>query len=344
MRKLVPLFLIICLCSAPALAYGPRGHKLVGAIADRRLAKNQPIAKKVRKLLDGLTLEQVATLPDNIKSWDGCHGNPSTAPVTSRKRINAELRAFLKANLCSSNPSHHVFHYTDVPVTGDEDYDGGTVGRTPFDVVQMIPFCIRVLRGEEPETNDRAITKSVAVILLTHYLGDIHQPLHVAAEYFNDDGDAFKPRENNEGFGDQGGGKLKLFTFMDDELKFAGKLHGYWDGQTVKNAFGEDDTLDPNSAKRLAARTPAGWELDGDVETWAKKMADEILPLAREARTRLEYDRIKIPSSGHEIESGDANERPTDGDFYAVWAAKVVKKEIHKGGWRLAALLEQTLQ
>jgi hypothetical protein len=94
----------------------------------------------------------------------------------------------------------------------------------------------------------------------------------------------------------------------------------------------------------LAARTPAGWELDGDVETWAKKMADEILPLAREARTRLEYDRIKIPSSGHEIESGDANERPTDGDFYAVWAAKVVKKEIHKGGWRLAALLEQTLQ
>ncbi|HEX5889073.1 MAG TPA: S1/P1 nuclease [Pyrinomonadaceae bacterium] len=345
MHKLVPLLLSICLFSTHALAYGPRGHKLVGSIADKRLAKNRPVAKKVRKLLDGLTLEQVATLPDNIKGWDDCRGTGNDDPVTSRPRINEELRAFWQANKCGKKPSHDVFHYTDVPVTGGENYADGTIGRDEFDVVKMIPFCIGVLRGEIPETNDRAITKAVAVILLTHYIGDIHQPLHVGAEFFNADGDAFHPSEGNKFFGDQGGNKLILFTFMDGTLKSAGKLHSYWDGQTVKNAFGETDALDPNSAKRLARLKPAGWELDGGIETWATQMADEILPVAREARTRLEYENVLIPSSGHEIKSGDAKERRSDdGEFYAVWAAKVVKKEVHKGGWRLAAVLEEALE
>ena len=31
------------------------------------------------------------------------------------------------------------------------------------------------------------------------------------------------------------------------------------------------------------------------------------------------------------------------GQFYAIWAASVVKTEIQKGGWRLAALLEAVL-
>ena len=346
MRKLVPLLLTISLFSATTLAYGPRGHKLVGSIADKRLAaKNRAVARKVRNLLDGLTLEQVATLPDNIKSWDDCRGNGNDNPVTSKHRINDELRAFWEANKCGKKPSHDIFHYTDVPVTGDENYADGTIGRDEFDVVQMIPLCIRVLRGEEPETNARAITKAVAVILLTHYLGDIHQPLHVGAEYFNADGEAFHPTDGNAGFGDQGGNKLILFTFMDGHLKSAGKLHSYWDGQTVKNAFGEEEALDPGSAKRLARLKPAGWELTGDTETWAKQMADEILPIAREARTRLRYDNVELPTSGHEIKSGDAKERHSpDGQFYAIWAAKVVKKEVHKGGWRLAALLEETLQ
>lgn len=345
MHKLVPLFLSICLFSANALAYGPRGHKLVGSIADKRLARNRPVAKQVRKLLDGLTLEQVATLPDNIKGWDDCRGNGNDNPVTSRPRINDELRAFWEANKCSRKPSHDIFHYTDVPVTGNENYGDGTIGRDEFDVVKMIPFCIGVLRGEIPETNDRAITKAVAVILLTHYIGDIHQPLHVGAEFFNADGEAFHPTDGNEGFGDQGGNKLILFTFMDGTLKSAGKLHSYWDGQTVKNAFGEDDALDFSSAKRLARRVPVGWELDGGIETWSTQMADEILPVAREARTRLKYENVEIPSNGHEIKSGDAKERRSaDGQFYAIWAAKVVKKEVHKGGWRLAALLEEALQ
>jgi hypothetical protein len=55
--------------STTAQAYGPLGHEIVGAIADARLA-NTPTAAKIRALLDGLTLEKAALIPDEIKGWD----------------------------------------------------------------------------------------------------------------------------------------------------------------------------------------------------------------------------------------------------------------------------------
>src|SRR5688572_26137037 len=182
MKKLTVVLLLVCLASVNSFAYGPRGHQLVGAIADKRLARNQALATKVRQLLDGITLQRAATFPDEIKGWT-CGKTPS-----GPNRINRELQAFVNANCDRNEPSHNWFHYTNIPVFGDEDYDDGQVGRGEFDIVHMIPFCIRVLRGQEPATNDRGITKSIAVILLTHYLGDIHQPLHVGAEFFDASG------------------------------------------------------------------------------------------------------------------------------------------------------------
>ena len=337
MNKMVGGLLIICLLSVSSFGYGPRGHQLVGAIADKRLAHNQAALKKVRKLLDGMTLQRASTLPDEIKSWK-CGKEPS-----GPNRINRELQAFVNAN-CSGSPRHAEFHYTDVPVVGDENYADGTVGRAEFDIVKMIPFCIRVLKGAEPETNERAITKSIAVILLTHYMGDIHQPLHVGAEYFDSNGKTFEPTAQNIGFADQGGNKLMLFTFVGGQRKSAGKFHGYWDGQTVENAFGTQK--DATIAKRLGVKEPEDWELTGDVDTWAEQLANDILPTAREAHSRLQFKNIQFENGKPEISNGRADERthPAGGTFYALWAADVVKDEIHKGGWRLAALLEQVVQ
>jgi hypothetical protein len=336
MKKLLIASLILCLFSVNTHAYGPRGHQLVGAIADRRVAKNRALANKIRQLLGGLTLQRVSTLPDEIKGWR-CGGDPP-----SDSRVNRELQAFVNAN-CSS-PSHNDFHFTNIPVFGDEDYDDGTVGRRDFDIVHMIPFSIRVLKGEEPETNDRAITKAVAVILLTHYLGDIHQPLHVGAEFFDQDGNPFGPTPDNQGFADQGGNKLILFTFVNGARISAGKLHGYWDSQTVENAFGS--TQDARVAQRLASREPADWRLNGEVETWAEQLANDIMPTAREARRRLRYKLIEIRPGNRDIMSGRAEEKKKAAGeaFYAIWAAGVVKEEIHKGGWRLAALLAEVLE
>jgi hypothetical protein len=344
MKKSAVVLLVALLFTGNVYAYGPRGHQLVGAIADKRLASDKPVADKVSQLLDGLTLEGAATLPDEIKSWDACGRPPSARPVNASQRINAELHAFVAANRCNSHPSHHEFHYTDVPVFGNEKYADGEVGRSEFDIVHMIPFCVRVLKGEEPETNDRAITKSVAVILLAHYLGDIHQPLHVGAEYFDASGKPFEPTASDKGFADQGGNKLTLFTFVKGKLRSAGKFHGYWDSQTVENAFGK--SKNKTVATKLAKQEPADWKLTGGAETWAEQLANEILPLAREAHERLEFTNIKITAGATDITSGRAEEKKKKRGvpFYALWAAATVKEEIHKGGWRLAALLEEALQ
>ena len=351
MKKFVSLLLTLFLFSIHALGYGSRGHALVGAIADKRLEQNQTVAQKVSDLLGGLTLEQVANLPDFIKSWDDCTFNkhPGKKAVTNKRRINRELRAFLNANPCSSQRFHRNFHFTDVPVMGNEKYADGHVGnvfgigRDRFDIVQMITYCVRVLKGEIKAKNKRAITKAVAIVLLAHYLGDIHQPLHVGAQFFtrkNGKGVPFEPSKGNKGFADQGGNKLTLLTL--DGTKLGKNLHNFWDELAVDEAF--DGTSDADTAEQLAAQEPSDWQLSGDAETWAEQMADDILPLAREAHDRLSFEKINIVTTMREIQGGNAIEKNTSGDSYKSWAGGVVKQQIQKGGWRLAALLEAVLE
>src|SRR5947207_2607015 len=169
-------------------AYGPLGHEIVGGIADERLEITHK-AIKVRTLLDGLTLEKAAVITDEIKGWDKKGvDDPKAFRYSAHLKIDRQLRDFWRANQPTHNPgsampSHHWFHYTDVPVVRVEKYAEGQAGRSKWDVVHMIPYCLEVLRGRVSEQNERNITKPVALILLAHYVGDIHQPLHVGAEY-----------------------------------------------------------------------------------------------------------------------------------------------------------------
>ena len=155
MKKLLIASLILCLFSVNTYAYGERGHRLVGAIADRRVARNQALANKIRQLLGGMTLQRVSTLPDEIKGWE-CGDNPPGA-----NRVTRELRAFVNAN-CSA-PSHNQFHFTNIPVFGDEDYDDGEVGRNEFDIVHMIPFsypCSQRRRAGDEQPQDHEVSSS----------------------------------------------------------------------------------------------------------------------------------------------------------------------------------------
>ncbi len=103
MRKIITGSFLFWFCVA-ALAYGPDGHEIVGGIADKRLA-NTPTAAKIAALLDGLTLQRAATIPDDIKSWDRKGADDLTAyPHFSQKRIEEQLRAFWMANPPTDDP------------------------------------------------------------------------------------------------------------------------------------------------------------------------------------------------------------------------------------------------
>jgi len=355
--------------STPLLAYAPLGHEIVGAIADERLA-NTPTATKVRTLLDGLSLEKAALIADEIKGWDKKGvDDPRSFHFSAHRKIDRQLRDFWRANqpthdANSAMPSHHWFHYVDVPVVRMEKYADGKAGRSKWDIVHMIPYCLEVLRGRVPEQNERKITKPVALILLAHYIADIHQPLHVGAEYFDAQGRIADPDKDKSALADEGGNTFTL-ELSDEPPRGRGirkkKLHGFWDYDAVNALFADVpspmrkselqaqiEPLKTQLVHEMATHEPLNWRMpaSSDIHNYAELWADEILPIAREAHERLQF--INVHPQQEEdrvVAAGEADEKPRpDHMGYRAWAGNIVREELHKAGWRLADLLEKTLR
>ena len=362
MRRVPPLLVFLLLLSSlvPGRAYGPLGHEMVGAIADELLA-NTTTGEKVEKLLSGFTLARVASLPDQIKAWDKLGPeNAEAFHLPGHPELEAELVEYWRANPPSSDPnspvpSHHWFHYTDVPVAGTpEHYRDGATGRSQWDIVHMMNYCFDVLTDKVAQPNERKITKAVAVILLAHFAGDLHQPLHVGAEYFDPSGKPTNPDQTGKpGLEDQGGNTLWLMTV--DKPRDHVKLHSFWDGEAVNIAFqqlrAEMTKVDPKApqtsqdlAKWFAKHEPGNWRLpiNAPLETWPELWADDILPIARQAHERLKFENMR---SEEKLAEGFAREIPsTDGKSYREWAGSVVKDELNKGGHRLAEMLVRLIK
>jgi hypothetical protein len=353
--------------SVAAQAYSPLGHEIVGAIADERLA-NTPTAEKVHRLLGRITLEKAAVIADEIRAWDKRGvDDPRSFHIWGPRYIDRQLRDFWRANPPTSadpgTPSHHWFHYTDVPVEPAQRYGDGAIGRSKWDIVHMIPFCIQVLQGQVSEQNERRITKPVALILLAHYVGDIHQPLHVGAEYFDQQGRVVDPAKDKFALGDEGGNTFTL-ELSDEPARRRGihkkKLHGFWDYDTVNALFPSVpgtlrkkefltgiEPLKRGLIHEMASHEPANWRMPAElnVNNYAEAWADEILPSAREAHARLEFMKVyPLQHEGSVVAAGEAVERPTANEMnYRTWASGVVRQELHKAGWRLADLLQKIL-
>src|SRR5437870_12173520 len=244
-HRALPIGFAVIVFRVSIFAYAPLGHQIVGGIADERLA-NTPTAAKVYALLDGLTLERAAVIPDEIKGWDkNGVDDPRSFHYSAHRNIDGQLRDFWRANQPthdpnSTAPSHHWFHYTDVPAVPPQRYRDGTAGRSRWDIVHMILFCVQVLQGLVPEQNDRKITKTEALILLAHYVADIHQLLHVGAEYFDTQGRIADPDKDKSSVADEGGNTFTL-ELSDEAPRGRGihkmKLHGFWDNDAVNALF-----------------------------------------------------------------------------------------------------------
>jgi hypothetical protein len=371
MRYRTILFVSLgCFLRASAFAYGPIGHQIVGAVADERLA-NTPAGEKVRALLDGLSLQKAAVIPDEIKGWDkNGADDPNIFHYSSRPGIDAQLRDFWRANPptqdhASAIPSHHWFHYTDVSVLRPQRYGDGRAGRSEWDIVHAMRDCIAVLKGDAPEENERKVTKAIAVILLAHFVGDLHQPLHVGAEYFNDAGQAVDPESDKAALEDQGGNSIVLRHSPAQAAKIgaaSSKLHSFWDTPAVnlnlpllpKEMPKEERRARTDEARQalvteFVRQEPAKWRLPDNVPVgdWPEAWANEILPIAKEAHARLRFSNVHAEQeeNGDVIATGAAEEQPApDHVPYEEWAAKVVRDELHKAGWRLADLLQKALQ
>jgi hypothetical protein len=321
----------------PAAAWDYPGHRMVGAIADFVLSAHHPKAySKVKELLatkdaDGnkltRTLSQVAVFPDCAK--------PNNVPFCGRTPSDEE-KAY-----AHDNKHNGGYHFTDVPIQQSK-YVAGSPGTDKYDVVQMIDYATAQLRGKSPHMDDVSLTDAQALWLLAHLVGDIHQPLHVGAIYFDKE-TCKKPQDPNAVSGGTGsvastvgGNSFRLVALAPDPAAPPNdNLHFLWDANTVDDAMQAAGLTgaEQDFAHLLAARAPPGWQTKGDVETWAAQWATEILPLAREAYTRLDLDGIKDPDHN----SCSWTTRITRG--YSRWASERARVQIQKAGFRLAALL-----
>lgn len=216
MNKLFLLFLFFI--SLPPLkaseVWGPTGHRTVGEIAEGYLAPE--VKEKISELLKGQSLALVSTFADEIKS---------------------DMKYW----------AYNPWHYVNFPFDGTyEDHPKSEKG----DIVQAIYTCIEVLKNTEASKEQKAFHLK----LLIHFVGDIHQPLHVGIA------------------DDLGGNKFQVRWFGEGT-----NLHRVWDVSIIEK-FGMSYS---ELAKNQSVLTEAEVEniMNSKVEDWMYESRDWCLDI-----------------------------------------------------------------
>jgi hypothetical protein len=74
-----------------------------------------------------------------------------------------------------------------------DDYERSYTGTNDHDVVSAINSAIAVLKGQPVPAPFKIRDKKEALFMLAHFVGDLHQPLHVGAIYLDVDGQVINP-------------------------------------------------------------------------------------------------------------------------------------------------------
>jgi S1/P1 Nuclease len=316
--------------SQPAWSWSSEGHRTVGAIADLILEQQPAVRDRVRQILGQQnSLSDVSIWADCAKGFNYCHRSPTP-----------EETAFT-----DHNPRHHSFHYTDVPIQQSQ-YRAGTAGTGSDDVVKVIEHAFNVLRTGTSLPGPAVLNQREALWLLVHLVGDIHQPLHVGAIYYDREcDDVVDPNVVGAGQQNFGIGSIVASTTGGGDLKISSSksLHSYWDGNTVKGAMrllNIRNTSIENFASAIISNPPTGWQTSGTPETWSAQWATEIMPLANGALTRVEIDDGTPVEGERELK---CNWHVTLDRGYSQWANKQALNQLGKAGFRLAALIQAAL-
>lgn len=163
--------LFLFFISHGALAWGPIGHRVVGEIAQKRLKPE--IAQKVSEILNRQTLPDVANWADLIRS------DPQWSKASPWHYVSIEDKK----------------KYKDDPPVKEGD------------VIWAVEHFSEVLKNKKSSRQE----KKEALCFLVHFIGDLHQPLHVGRK------------------ADRGGNTI--------HLKWFGKktnLHEIWDEKIIE--------------------------------------------------------------------------------------------------------------
>jgi len=297
-----------------ALGYGNAGHQAIGTIAQRYLEGTRAEKEVLALLIKGEGLDRAATWADRAK--------------LPEKYLSDEMKDFV-----TNNPEHHSYHYCDVPFQ-EKAYREGMTGTNKNDIVHTLRACIEVLqKPDDNRDNPLKINKRVALMLVAHFVGDLHQPLHVGCSYIDENDQFVNPETGAKGQPDAGGNYLHIKT------RSGSPLHGYWDTATVKASRDQAGTEDyPTFIVKHTPPHPE-WDAKGPTTTWPEQWANDTLSLSKLCFEGLvPRDRFLVPKDEkHEEHFEWIVTLRAD---YNVRSRDIVNVELSKAGYRLAALLK----
>jgi hypothetical protein len=339
MKRFIAILIGLTVLIAPinsAFGWGDDGHQTVGKIASLRIKPKT--AQQLSQILQpGETLANISTWADTVKERMG-----TTDP-------DPDTNAFLQDIV--HNEKNREWHYDDLPLDC-KNYETCT-GFTPDnDIVHMMNICIRTLQGH-PDP-DHPLSKRNALRLLVHFLGDIHQPLHVGCGFIDVHGpgntiiivkDPMVIKKKNLP-SDRGANDL----IIDNDRK---NLHSFWDFTLVTTLMtftGQEITSDTlGQFLRQTVKPKADWNAHGPVRTWAAQWATDSLHLSRNNTYKsvrvLGKRTIPVLSKGQPVMNNGQPVMQTVFDIsrpanYETINREVVRRQLAKAGYRLAKLLD----
>ncbi|NSL56340.1 S1/P1 nuclease [Uliginosibacterium aquaticum] len=338
-RLLRPLCLLIAtLVSSAALAWNSAGHQAVGAIADR-LLEGSYAGQMVRQTLGGMSLETAAVWADCVKgtsSKDGVNFTYTANPQRFTECIpfntpeqQARIIAFVKANWTQCGTAqgnewcHNQYHYTDV-APQRERYDRKFAGTSDHDVVHAIPAMLAVLKGQTPPAPFQIADAREALMLLSHYVGDLHQPLHVESIYLGADGKPVDPDEHGLDHASETAGGNLIF---DGSKRF----HAFWDDIPLNLAV-QGEGFAGMLARARQVTTPGG-----DASGWAQAWATELVQTGKAVYAPLSYTPRPAQANSSSAAGWSASGMT---DAYRKQADQLKQAQLALAGARLAKMLQ----
>ena len=271
---------------------------------------------KVRTLfaLAGAVLA-VALLPRPAAAW-GDEGHKIVCEIAMRSAVpstRAEIRRLIKtdtefdffSDACTwpDHPRQRTSeHFVNLPRDADGLHSESCPGASAC-VVTAIKKDFAVLSSNSASQAQ----KLASLKFLGHWLGDIHQPLHVSFE------------------DDRGGNNIPVTGIC------SGNLHAAWDTCLVLRAVGDD----ADQAATVLMRTITPARIEGWTHSEPKDWANESFAIAEQAQTKY----CIREAASCEQPAGKVN---IDAAYVAV-NTPVVREQLQKAGVRLAHLLDTAL-
>ncbi len=170
MKKLGGVVLLITITVSYALGWGSTGHRATGWIAEKYLSKKAK--KQLERILKGQSLAMVSTWMDDVRS------DTAYDYMTD-------------------------WHWVTLPL--GQRYEE-SVKNPNGDIIEALERIIKEMKSKKLSDQQQLIY----VMIITHLIGDLHQPLHVG------------------GRDDKGGNDVKLQWFREDS-----NLHRVWDSDMI---------------------------------------------------------------------------------------------------------------